>query len=144
MNRKHIRFEDLERNEALDEEHLKSCGRRRRESRAYRLYRFHLDHLPRIEPPAHFARTVARLAEERREERRVVPFALFLERAARQLAPGLIALMGAVSVLLYLFSQPVDVGLTPLESLPEEASLEYTVDSLRASSEGGWIIDESN
>ena len=60
------------------------------------------------------------------------------------MAPGLIALMGAVSVLLYLFSQPVDVGLTPLESLPEEASLESTVDSLRASSEGGWIIDESN
>lgn len=140
MNRKHIRFEDLERNEALDEEHLKSSGRRRRELRAYRLYRFHLEHLPRIEPPAHFARTVARLAEERR----VAPFALFLERAARQLAPGLIALMGAVSVLLYLFSQAVDVGLTPLESLPEEASLEYTVDSLRVSSEGGWIIDESN
>ena len=140
MNRKHIRFEDLERNEALDEEHLKSCGRCRRELRAYRLFRFHLEHLPRIEPPAYFARTVARLAEERR----VVPFALFLERAARQLAPGLIALMGAVSVLLYLFSQPVDVGLTSLESLPEEASLEYTVDSLRASSEGGWIIDESN
>lgn len=140
MNRKQIRFEDLERNDTLDEEHLKSCGRYRRELRAYRLFRFHLEHLPRIEPPPHFARTVARLAEERR----VVPFALFLERAARQLAPGLIALMGAVSVLLYLFSQPVDVGLTPLESLPEEASLEYTVDSLRASSEGGWIIDESN
>ena len=140
MKRKHIRFEDLERNETLDEEHLESCGRYHREWRAYRLFRFHLEHLPRIEPPAHFARTVARLAEERR----VVPFALFLERAARQLAPGLIALMGAVSVLLYLFSQPVDVGLTPLESLPEEASLEYTVDSLRASSEGGWIIDESN
>ena len=140
MNRKKFRFEDLERNDTLDEEHLKSCGRYRRELRAYRLFRFHLEHLPRIEPPAHFARTVARLAEERR----VVPFALFLERAARQLAPGLIALMGAVSVLLYLFSQPVDVGLTPLESLPEEASLEYTVDSLRASSEGGWIIDESN
>ncbi len=140
MNRKQIRFEDLERNDTLDEEHLKSCGRYRRELRAYRLFRFHLEHLPRIEPPPHFARTVARLAEERRG----VPFALFLERAARQLAPGLIALMGAVSVLLYLFSQPVDVGLTPLESLPEEASLEYTVDSLRASSEGGWIIDESN
>ena len=140
MNRKHIRFEDLEPNGVPDEEHLKSCGRCRRELRAYRLFRFHLEHLPQIEPPAHFARTVARLAEERR----VVPFALFLERAARQLAPGLIALMGAVSVLLYLFSQPVDVGLTPLESLPEEASLEYTVDSLRASSEGGWIIDESN
>ena len=140
MNRKHIRFEDLEPNGVPDEEHLKSCGRCRRELRAYRLFRFHLEHLPRIEPPAHFARTVARLAEERR----VVPFALLLERAARQLAPGLIALMGAVSVLLYLFSQPVDVGLTPLESLPEEASLEYTVDSLRASSEGGWIIDESN
>ncbi len=140
MNRKKFRFEDLERNDTLDEEHLKSCGRYRRELRAYRLFRFHLEHLPRIEPPPHFARTVARLAEERR----VVPFALFLERAARQLAPGLIALMGAVSVLLYLFSQPVDVGLTPLESLPEEASLEYTVDSLRASSEGGWIIDESN
>lgn len=140
MNRKQIRFEDLERNDTLDEEHLKSCGRYRRELRAYRLFRFHLEHLPRIEPPPHFARTVARLAEERR----VVPFALFLERAARQLAPGLIALMGAVSVLLYLFSQPVDVGLTPLEILPEEASLEYTVDSLRASSEGGWIIDESN
>ena len=140
MNRKHIRFEDLEPNEVPDEEHLKSCGRCRRELRAYRLFRFHLDHLPRIEPPAHFARTVARLAEERR----AVPFALFLARAARQLAPGLITLMGAVSVLLYLFSQPVDVGLTPLESLPEEASLEYTVDSLRTSSEGGWIIDESN
>lgn len=140
MNRKHIRFENLEPNEVLDEEHLESCGRCRRELRAYRLFRFHLGHLPRIEPPAHFARTVARLAEERR----VVPFSLFLERAARQLAPGLIALMGAVSVLLYLFSQPVDVGLTPLESLPEESSLEYTVDSLRASSEGGWIIDESN
>ena len=140
MNREHIRFEDLERNEALDEEHLKSCGRCRRELRAYRLFRFHLEHLPRVEPPAHFARTVARVAEERR----VVPFALFLERAARQLAPGLIALMGVVSVLLYLFSQPVEVGLTPLESLPEEASLEYTVDSLRASSEGDWIIDESN
>ena len=69
---------------------------------------------------------------------------LFLERAARQLAPGLIALIGAVSVLLYLLSQPVDLNLTPLESLPEEASLEYTVDSLRLSSEGGWIIDESN
>lgn len=140
MNRKHIRFEDLEPNGVPDEEHLKTCGRCRRELRAYRLFRFHLEHLPRIEPPAHFARTVARQAEERR----VVPFALFLERAARQLAPGLIALMGAVSVLLYLVSQPVDVGLTPLESLPEEASLEYTVDSLRASSEGGWIIDESN
>ena len=69
MNRKHIRFEDLERSEALDEEHLKSCGRPRRELRAYRLYRFHLEHLPRIEPPAHFARTVARLAEERRVAR---------------------------------------------------------------------------
>ena len=139
MNRKHIRFEDLEPNGVLDEQHLKSCGRCRRELRAYRLFRFHLEHLPQIEPPAHFARTVARLAEEGR----VVPFALFLERAARQLAPGLIALMGAVSILLYLSSQPVDVSLTPLESLPEEASLEYTVDSLRASSEGGWIIDES-
>ena len=140
MNRKHIRLEDLERNEVLNEEHLKSCGRSPGELRAYRLFRFHLEHLPQIDPPAHFARTVARLAEERR----VVPFALFLERAARQLAPGLIALMGAVSVLLYMFSQPVDVGLTPLDSLPEEASLEYTVDSLRASSEGDWIIDESN
>ncbi len=140
MNRKHIRFADLEPTENLDEEHLKSCGRCRRELRAFRLFRFHLEHLPRLEPPAHFARTVARLAEERR----VVPFALFLERAARQLAPGLVALMGAVSVLLYQLSQPVDLNLTPLESLPEEASLEYTVDSLRLSSEGGWIIDESN
>ena len=140
MNRKHNRFEDLEPTGALDEEHLKSCGRRRGELRAERLLRFHLRHLPRVEPPAHFARTVARLAEERR----AVPFALFLERAARQLAPGLIALMGCVSVLLYLMSQPVDLNVAALESLPEEASLEYTVDSLRASSEGGWIIDESN
>ena len=140
MNRKHNRFEDLEPTGALDEEHLKSRGRRRGELRAERLLRFHLRHLPRVEPPAHFARTVARLAEERR----AVPFALFLERAARQLAPGLIALMGCVSVLLYLMSQPVDLNQAALESLPEEASLEYTVDSLRASSEGGWIIDESN
>lgn len=140
MNRKHIRFEDLEPTGVLDEDHLKSSGRCRRTTRADRLLRFHLQHLPRVEPPAHFARTVARLAEERR----AVPFALFLERAARQLAPGLLALMGCVSVLLYLMSQPVDLNLTAMESLPEEASLEYTVDSLRASSEGGWIIDESN
>ena len=140
MKRKHIRFENLETTEALDEEHLKSCRRCRRELRAFRLFRFHLEHLPRVEPPVHFARAVARLAEERR----AVPFALFLERAARQLAPGLIALMGAVTVLLYLMSQPADLNLAALESLPEEASLETTVDSLRASSEGGWIIDESN
>ena len=138
MSKEHIPIESLEWDDTLDEEHLESCGQCQKAIAGFRFLRFQLGTIPRIEPPKYFARRVAKLAEEGLLQ----PFTLFLERAARQLIPALVTLTATVTFLFYYISPPLDQGPIPLGSLPEEVSLKQTVDFLRLSSEGGWILDQ--
>lgn len=96
MKEEHIRFEDWEPGEALDQEHLRSCKKCREDFERVRFLREVIASAPEVEVPPFFSNRVARLAVSQARG-----FWELLDRMARRMAPIFAALVLVAAFLLY-------------------------------------------
>jgi len=139
MNREHIPFENLEFDREPDHSHLSQCRSCRMGWAIFRFLAFQVTSTPQVEVPPFFAGRVAEIIRSVE-----APFALFFQRAARQLIPVFAVLVLGTSVLFYAFAttESPDQYYTQMffeEPLPEELSLENVVDSLSEPPEEGAV-----
>ncbi|MFQ5741168.1 MAG: hypothetical protein ACE5JX_19365 [Acidobacteriota bacterium] len=140
MSRKHISFSQWEPGDAIDEAHLSSCERCRRQWLLFNFLRFKTASAPRMDAPPFFPSRVARLARSN-----TVPFWSLLERAARRWTPAFSALVLVAAVLLHQYSKPDPVnGYAEVLLEPElrgDLSLDEVIVSLQESLEEGNILE---
>ena len=133
----HIRFSEIETQDAVDQNHLAQCESCSREWEIWRLLRLQTQAVPGLEVPAGFAFQVARLTRTFE-----VPWPLLLTLFARRLAPAFSALVLCLGVLVFatIDTEPEGNGAVSLlfeetaQPAPEEISLDYVVNSLREES----------
>lgn len=135
---RHICFEELEPGAVPDAGHLDSCPQCRRRAEAYRLLRFQIRHVPRLQPSPFFAsRVVAHLSRSGPS-----PVLFLMQRVARRLTPVFLVLIAGVSFLVYQALE-VESGPSPYseilvgEMAQQEVTLEHVVDLLSQLPEEG-------